>query len=75
MKEILVQHCEDIGRDPHEITCSVNVRIGDVGGVGPALDVAARYQELGVDLLIFNLPQPFDADILEPLEEGAVALG
>jgi F420-dependent oxidoreductase-like protein len=75
LKEVLVQHCQDIGRDPYEITCSVNVRIGDVGGVGPALDIAAHYRELGVDLMIFSLPQPFDPAVLESLEEGAVALG
>ena len=27
LKDILVGHCEDVGRDPTEITCSVNVRI------------------------------------------------
>jgi hypothetical protein len=75
LKEILVRHCQDLGRDAHEIACSVNVRIGEVGGVGPALDLASRYRELGVDLMIFNLPQPFDPAVLEPLAEGAVALG
>src|SRR5262245_32739869 len=28
-KEILLTHCAEIGRDPAEITCSVNVRIDD----------------------------------------------
>ena len=75
LKAVLVGHCEAIGRDPNEITCSVNVRMAGAGDVGQALEIAARYRELGVDLMIFNLPQPFDPAVLEPLAEGAVALG
>jgi hypothetical protein len=72
---VLVGHCQAIGRDPEEITCSVNVRLADAADVGRALETAARYRELGVDLMIFNVPQPFDPAVLEPLAEGAVALG
>ena len=75
LKDVLVGHCEAIGRNPQEITCSVNVRLADADGVGPALETAARYRALGVDLMIFNVPQPFDSSVLEPLAEGAVALG
>ncbi|HEY8094443.1 MAG TPA: LLM class F420-dependent oxidoreductase [Acidimicrobiales bacterium] len=75
LKDVLVGHCQAIGRDPNEITCSVNVRMAGPGDVGQALETAARYRDLGVDLMIFNLPQPFDPAVLEPLAEGAVALG
>jgi F420-dependent oxidoreductase-like protein len=75
LKEILVGHCEAIGRDPAEITCSVNVRIGEVGGIDPGAELAARYRDAGVDLVIFNLPQPFDPAVLEPLAEAVSALG
>ena len=73
LKEILVGHCEAIGRDPAEITCSVNVRLNEVGGIGPGAELAAQYQDVGVDLVIFNLPQPFDATVLEPLAEAVSA--
>jgi F420-dependent oxidoreductase-like protein len=75
LKEILVGHCEAIGRDPAEITCSANVRLGEVGGIGPGAELAARYQEAGVDLVIFNLPQPFDPAVLEPLAEAVSSIG
>jgi hypothetical protein len=74
LKEILVGHCESIGRDPAEITCSVNVRLGEVGGIGPGAELAARYRDAGADLVIFNLPQPFDPAVLEPLAEAVSAL-
>jgi F420-dependent oxidoreductase-like protein len=75
LKEVLVGHCAAIGRDPKEITCSVNVRVADAGGIGPAIDAAARYRDLGVDLVIFNLPQPYDVADLDPLAKGLTALG
>jgi F420-dependent oxidoreductase-like protein len=75
LKEILVGHCEAIDRDPSEITCSANVRLGEVGGIGPGAELAARYQEAGVDLVIFNLAQPFDPAVLEPLADAVSAVG
>ena len=75
LKEILVGHCEAIGRDPAEITCSVNVRLNEVGGIAPGAELAAQYRDVGVDLVIFNLPQPFDPSVLEPLAEAVSALG
>ena len=35
LKETLVEHCEQLGRDPAEITCSVNVRMEDGSGPRP----------------------------------------
>ena len=63
----LRSHCADIGRDPGEITCSVNVRIEDGSRIGPAADLAAAYREAGVDLAIMNLPLSADPGLLAPL--------
>ena len=60
-------HCAEIGRDPGEITCSVNVRIEDPPGIGPAAELAAAYGEAGVDLVIMNLPLNADPGLLAPL--------
>ena len=35
LKETLVEHCQSIGRDPAEITCSVNVRVDPDAGPAP----------------------------------------
>ena len=74
LKETLLGHCAALGRDPSEITCSVNVRIDPAKGIGPAVEEAAVYKDLGVDLVIVNLPQPFRVDVLGPLAEALAPL-
>jgi alkanesulfonate monooxygenase SsuD/methylene tetrahydromethanopterin reductase-like flavin-dependent oxidoreductase (luciferase family) len=73
LKETLVEHCERLGRDPAEITCSVNVRLVD--GVEAAAEQAAAYRDAGVDLAIMNLPHRAEPGILAPLAEALSALG
>jgi F420-dependent oxidoreductase-like protein len=73
LKETLVEHCERFGRDPAEITCSVNVRVDD--SIGAAAEVAAAYRDAGVDLAIMNLPHGAEPGILAPLAEALSALG
>jgi F420-dependent oxidoreductase-like protein len=72
LKETLVEHCERFGRDPAEITCSVNVRLDD--GIGPAAEVAAAYRDAGADLAIMNLPHQASPDILGPLADALLPL-
>ncbi|HET6294197.1 MAG TPA: TIGR03560 family F420-dependent LLM class oxidoreductase [Kribbella sp.] len=74
LKAILVQHCEDVGRDPAEITCSVNVRIDPDQPLETAAATAAAYGEAGVDLVIMNLPLDTDPTILEPLAKALAPL-
>ena len=73
LKETLVEHCERLGRDPAEITCSVNVRLD--GGIEAAAEQAAAYRDAGVDLAIMNLPHRAEPGILAPLAEALSALG
>jgi F420-dependent oxidoreductase-like protein len=74
LKETLVGHCEKIGRDPGEITCSVNVRIEPADGVLAAAELAAAYGEAGVDLAIMNLPLRAEPGILTPLADALAPL-
>jgi F420-dependent oxidoreductase-like protein len=74
LKEILVGHCEDLGRDPGEITCSVNVRIDPDQPLDQAVAEAAAYGEAGVDLVIMNLPLDTSPAILDPLAKALVPL-
>jgi F420-dependent oxidoreductase-like protein len=74
LKEILVGHCVDLGRDPGEITCSVNVRIDPDQPLDHAAAEAAAYGEAGVDLVIMNLPLNTSPSILEPLAKALVPL-
>ena len=74
LKQVLVGHCDRIGRDPSEITCSVNVRIDPDLGIEPAVALASAYQEAGVDLVIVNLPHGVKPDFLAPLADALAPL-
>jgi F420-dependent oxidoreductase-like protein len=70
LKQTLVEHCQSLGRDPAEITCSVNVRVDPDQGPGPAVETAAAYRDAGADLAIMNLPHGAPPDVLGPLAEA-----
>ena len=71
LHQVLVEHCEDIGRNPSEITSLTHVKF--IGGDDPKqlAEKAAAYGEAGVDLVVFSMFAPLTAASLEPL---AVAL-
>jgi len=65
--EVLVGHCEDVGRDPTEITCSAHVpwsRDDDPDGVA---ERAARLFSAGVDVVVFSMRSPYDVSMVQPL--------
>ncbi|HLH59519.1 MAG TPA: TIGR03560 family F420-dependent LLM class oxidoreductase [Streptosporangiaceae bacterium] len=74
LKQTLVGHCERIGRDPAEITCSVNVRISPDLNIEAAVALAEAYRDAGVDLAIMNLPQHIKPDFLAPLADALASL-
>jgi len=74
LKQTLVEHCASAGRDPAEITCSVNVRVEGPDGIKQAADLAAAYRDAGADLVIINLPLAADPAMVEPLAEALTPL-
>jgi F420-dependent oxidoreductase-like protein len=70
LKEILLGHCVDVGRDPSEITCSVNVLVRSAETIGETVELAAAYQQAGVDLVVVNLPHRAPPSILETVANG-----
>lgn len=74
LKETLLVRCQEVGRDPGEIVCSINVRIDPEKGIGPAVEQVASYREAGADLAIMNLPHRAEPGILEPLAEALAPL-
>ena len=70
----LIEHCASAGRDPGEITCSVNVRVDSPDAIKQAAEQAAAYRDAGADLAIVNLPVPAEPAILEPLAETLAPL-
>ena len=74
LKDVLVQRCEEVGRDVNEITCSVNVRIDPDEPLDTAVSTAAAYGEAGVDLVVLNLPLDAPPSVLEPLAKAVAPL-
>lgn len=72
-REILHQHCADIGRDPAEIVISSQVRF-DGDPAATAADAAAL-GEAGAQLGIVQLRPPHTPAVLEPLAVALSELG
>ena len=68
------QQWNAIGRDVSEITCSVNVRTDQDGGLEAVLAAVAGYRDAGADLVILNLPHHAKPGSLQPLAETLAPL-
>lgn len=64
-RDVLHQHCDDVGRDPAEILLSSHVRFS--GDARATAEQAAALEEVGVELGIVTLLPPLDPAVLEPL--------
>jgi F420-dependent oxidoreductase-like protein len=64
-RDVLHQHCDDVGRDPAEILLSSHVRFS--GDARATAEQAAALAEVGVELGIVTLLPPLDPAVLEPL--------
>jgi F420-dependent oxidoreductase-like protein len=70
-RDVLYQHCADVGRDPQEITLSAHVPLNGDDVAGAAAHAAALGEQ-GLDLAIVYLRPPLSPAILAPLA-GALA--
>jgi len=68
-KDILGQHCAEIGRDPTEIMCSLMTSFNPESREAFRATAAAA-REGGVDKLIVNLPSPQRPEDVEQLAEA-----
>jgi F420-dependent oxidoreductase-like protein len=64
-REVLHEHCAEIGRDQAEILLSSHVRFE--GDPAAAAATAAALAEAGADLAIVTMRPPYSPDVLEPL--------
>jgi F420-dependent oxidoreductase-like protein len=71
-REVLYQHCADVGRDPSEILLSSHVPYA--GDVGETAATAAALSQAGVELAIVTMRPPHTAAALEPLASALVEL-
>ena len=63
-------HCDDLGRDPSEITVSTHLR----GGADDVVEQAKRYGDAGLDLGIVYLQPPHSPDVLGELTDALAPL-
>ena len=70
LKEVLAQHCADIGRDPKEITTSTHLRFNGVENIGAMVEEASALSEAGLDVGIVYLPPPHAVSDLEKVAEA-----
>jgi F420-dependent oxidoreductase-like protein len=71
-KDVLHQHCADIGRDPAEILLSSHVAY--TGDAAETAASAASLGEAGVALAIVHVRPPHTAGVLEPLANALAEL-
>jgi F420-dependent oxidoreductase-like protein len=72
-RDVLFQHCQDVGRDPAEIMLSSHVRLyGD--NVGAVADDAAAMAAEGMQLAMIWRRPPLTPAVLEPLAEALAPL-
>jgi F420-dependent oxidoreductase-like protein len=71
-RDVLHQHCQDLGRDPKEIRLSSHVIF--TGDPKATAEQAAALADVGADLGIIYLRPPLDPGVLEPLATALAEL-
>src|SRR6516164_26591 len=73
-RDVLVERCAQIGRDPAEITTSTHLRYDPQAGPAALAELAVAYREAGLDLGVVYLPPPHTPRVLEPIAGALVPL-
>lgn len=73
-RDIMHAHCADIGRDPAEIECSVNLPYRADAGVGGVVEQAELWSAAGADVGIVYLPAPHSPEPLAAIADALVPL-
>jgi alkanesulfonate monooxygenase SsuD/methylene tetrahydromethanopterin reductase-like flavin-dependent oxidoreductase (luciferase family) len=69
-RDVLAEHCADIGRDPKEITLSAHLRLEQDRNYTKVVEDAAELANRGLDLGIVYIAPPHDPAVLAPLAEA-----
>jgi F420-dependent oxidoreductase-like protein len=72
-RDVLLAHCADVGRDPGEIECSVNLRYDAAAGPSSVVAQAERWIAAGVDVGIVSLPAPHTPEPLAAIADALAA--
>jgi F420-dependent oxidoreductase-like protein len=69
-RDVLRRHCDEVGRDPSEITTSTHLRLPPDGNVGALVEQAESFAKEGLDIGIVYLPPPHRPDVLQPVADA-----
>jgi F420-dependent oxidoreductase-like protein len=69
-RDVLAEHCGDVGRDPKEITLSAHLRLEQGRNYTKVVEDAAELAARGLDLGIVYIAPPHDPAVLQPLAEA-----
>ena len=72
--EVLLGHCDAVGRDPNEILRSVQLALPADEAPGASAERAAALEAVGCQKVIFSLRPPYRAEIVEPLGRALAEL-
>ncbi len=73
LNEILLAHCEEVGRDPSQIRRSVHLRWGADDDPGQLAEAAMSFVDAGVDVIVFSMRSPQSVSAVEPLANALAA--
>jgi hypothetical protein len=67
LREVMIGHCHDLGRDPAEVSCSSHLRVDPKPDPDEVADRCARMFEHGIDVAILGLNAAHDGSTVESL--------
>lgn len=70
--KVFLQACDDIGRDPNEITISTLLQYS--GDITATINQAEEFEAAGVNLGIVSIPKNEDPSVVEKIAEGLATL-
>ena len=70
--KVFLQACDDIGRDPNEITISTLLQYS--GDITATINQAEEFEDAGVNLGIVSIPKSEDPSVVEKIAEGLATL-
>jgi F420-dependent oxidoreductase-like protein len=73
-RDVLFAHCQDIGRDPEEITLSSHIRLSTDHDLGATVEQVSALADKGLGLAIVYLLPPLTPAVLTPLAEALAPL-
>jgi F420-dependent oxidoreductase-like protein len=73
LRDVLDQHCADLGRDPAEIESEITLWYDPEQGPGALVEQAESYGAVGAEVTVIYLPVPHTPTVLEPIADAIQA--